>query len=151
MFYRGTGKADHGFRVSIIMDADSRFILGYSIGTYHQEKPKKDEKYSELEKAAMVMAEKTLEEYGVVDEHGESLKIINPDKNKRCSSFFSSLVCESLQRYDYRTIDELKVLVDQYMNYFNNDRIHTQLGKDYYPVEAWKKSVEAGSVSQGQI
>lgn len=96
MFYRGTGKADHGFRVSIIMDADSRFILGYSIGTYHKEKPKKGEKFSELEKAAIAMAEKTLAEYGVVDEEGNALRIVDPGKNTRCSAFFGSLAAEYL-------------------------------------------------------
>ena len=147
MFYRGTGKADHGFRVSIIMDADSRFILGYSIGTYHKEKPKKGEKFSELEKAAIAMAEKTLSEYGVVDEEGNALRIVDPGKNTRCSAFFGSLAAESLLRYDYQTFDELKVLVDRYINYYNNDRIHSKLGKGvYYPVEAFEKNVAAGLV-----
>lgn len=147
MFYRGTGKADYGFRVSIIMDADSRFILGYSIDTYHKEKPKKGEKFSELEKAAIAMAEKTLAEYGVVDEEGNALRIVDPGKNTRCSAFFGSLAAECLLRYDYQTIDELKVIVDRYMNYYNNERIHSKLGKDvYYPVEAFEKNVAAGLV-----
>ncbi|MDW3710263.1 IS3 family transposase [Enterococcus faecium] len=149
MFYRGTGKADHGFRVSIIMDADSRFILGYSIGTYHKEKPKKGEKFSELEKAAIAMAEKTLSEYGVVDEEGNALRIVDPGKNTRCSAFFGSLAAESLLRYDYQTFDELKVLVDRYMNYYNNERIHSKLVDcGYVPVEAWKMNIEAGGQSK---
>lgn len=147
MFYRGTGKADHGFRVSIIMDADSRFILGYSIGTYHKEKPKKGEKFSELEKAAIAMAENTLAEYGVVDEEGNALRIVDPGKNTRCSAFFGSLAAESLLRFDYQTIDELRILVDKYMTYYNNERIHSKLVDcGYVPVEAWKMNIEAGKV-----
>lgn len=65
MFFRGTGKAAHGFRISVIMDAESRYILGYSVNTYHRERVKKGEKYSELEKAAMEMAERTLELNGI--------------------------------------------------------------------------------------
>lgn len=55
--------------------------------------------------------------------------------------------CEKLLRYDYESYDELKELVDWYMNYYNNERILSVLGKDcLYPVEAFEKNVAAGLV-----
>ena len=133
MLYRGTGKAEHGYRIAVVMDPDSRLILGYSVNTWHKEKPKKGQLYSELEKDAMEMASAALMQYGRADRIAD---LQDTSKSKYASSFFSAMAKEQLWRYDYRTLDELKALVDDYVSYYNNKRIHSSLNYKT-PAEVW--------------
>lgn len=44
--------------------------------------------------------------------------------------FFRNLKQESLYLYDYESVSEVKVLIDNYINFYNSERIHQSL--DYF-------------------
>lgn len=120
MYFIGTGKLEHGFRISVVLDEDSRFILGYAIGKFHKTRLKKSEKYSELESAAINSANKTVLEYGL-----ESIN--DPQKSVKVSSFFSSLKTECIDGLYCETEDELQQFIGAYLKYYNFERLHSGL------------------------
>ena len=44
--------------------------------------------------------------------------------------FFRNLKQESLYLYDYESVSEVKVLIDNYIHFYNSERIHQSL--DYF-------------------
>ena len=120
MYCIGTGKLEHGFRISVVLDEDSRFILGYAIGKFHKARIKNGEKCSELENAAIKSANEVALEYGL-----ESIN--DPQKSVKVSSFFSSLKTECIDGLYCETEDELQQFIGEYLKYYNFERLHSGL------------------------
>lgn len=55
-------------------------------------------------------------------------RIMHPKDNSYMESFFSTLKKEELHREDYKSPNEFLSAIDQYVEYYNNKRIHSKLG-----------------------
>lgn len=55
-------------------------------------------------------------------------RIMHPKDNSHMESFFSTLKKEELHREDYKTPEEFLSTIEQYIEYYNNKRIHSKLG-----------------------
>jgi len=119
MYYQGTGKAAHGFRISVVMD--DRYLLGFAVGSYRS--------LAKIEKAAVDAANEKLAQYGIVP-------IEKSEKSRTVSSFFAGMNREFLDWREYRTAEELIALVSEYMDIYNNDRPHSSIGYKT-PGEVW--------------
>ena len=120
MYYQGTGKAAHGFRISVVMD--DRFLLGFAVGNYRS--------VAKIEKAAIEAANERLAQYQIN-------QIESCEKSRIISAFFAGMNREFLDWREYRTAEELNALVAEYMDIYNNDRPHSSL--DYKtPAEVWR-------------
>ena len=120
MYYQGTGKAAHGFRISVVMD--DRFLLGFAVGNYRS--------VAKIEKAAIEAANERLAQYGLAP-------IESCEKSRIISAFFAGMNREFLDWHEYRTAEELDALVAEYMDIYNNDRPHSSLGYKT-PSEVWR-------------
>ena len=123
IYYVGTGKAKNGLCISAVMDGESRFILGCLVG--QEEKLKKGEKYTELEKTTIQVANAKTKVYKLPE-------IVDPERNSRVSSFFASLNAEFLGRSAYDTADELREIVERYLTFYNFTRVQSGLKSNPY-------------------
>ncbi|WP_416829075.1 IS3 family transposase [Ectobacillus polymachus] len=48
--------------------------------------------------------------------------------NTAMESFFHILKCETVYLYDYKTYDDIAKAVEDWINYYNNDRMKEKLG-----------------------
>lgn len=120
MYYQGTGKLAHGFRMSVVID-DSRFVLGYALGNYRN--------ISNMEIAARDHANDFLRSYGL-----NEIDLVS--KNRIVSGFFGSMMRECLYFEEYKTIEELEIIIKDYVEFYNYDRIHSSL-KYEVPFDVW--------------
>lgn len=122
MYYQGTGKAAHGLRISVVLE--DRYLLGFAVGNYRS--------LAKIEKAALDAANEKLAKYQIAP-------IESCEKSRIVSAFFAGMNREFLGWQEYRTAEELNALVGEYMDIYNNDRIHASL--DYKtPAEVWRET-----------
>ncbi len=119
--YIGTGKVGPRLYLCVVMHFESRMILGYEFGSSNSDKLKQS----------------LCRNLGI-----QSI----PPVSRYVSSFFSSLAAEQMLRYRFHDNDERKMAVVDYIEYHNNDRLHSAI-KYRTPREVFMEMEEQGKLS----
>ncbi|MBQ3831224.1 MAG: integrase core domain-containing protein [Spirochaetales bacterium] len=101
--YIGTGKVGPRLYLCVIMDYESRMIIGYDFGSTNSDKLK----------------QRLCQSRGIQTV---------PPKSRYVSSFFSALSAEQMMRYRFHDNEERKAAVEDYIEFYNEERIHSSLG-----------------------
>ena len=101
--YIGTGKVGPRLYLCVLMDFESRMIIGYDFGSTNSDKLK----------------QRLCQSHGI---------LIIPPKSRYVSSFFSALAAEQMLRYRFHDNDDRKAAVEEYIEFYNEERIHSSLG-----------------------
>lgn len=101
--YIGTGKVGPRLYLCVIMDFESRMIIGYDFGSTISDKLK----------------QRLCQSRGI-----QTI----PPKSRYVSSFFSALAAEQMLRYRFHDNDERKEAVEDFIEFYNEERILSSLG-----------------------
>ena len=101
--YIGTGKVGPRLYLCVLMDFKSRMIIGYDFGPTNSDKLK----------------QKLCQSRGI-----QTI----PPKSRYVSSFFSALSAEQMMQYRFDSNDDRKAAVEEYIEFYNEERIHSSLG-----------------------
>ncbi len=101
--YIGTGKVGPRLYLCFIMDYESRMIIGYDFGSTNSDKLK----------------QRLCQSRGIQ---------AVPPKSRYVSSFFSALSAEQMMQYRFHDNEERKAAVEDYIEFYNEERIHSSLG-----------------------
>ena len=101
--YIGTGKVGPRLYLCVLMDFESRMIIGYDFGSTNSDKLK----------------QRLCQSRGI-----QTI----PPKSRYVSSFFSALSAEQMMQYRFDSNDDRKAAVEEYIEFYNEERIHSSLG-----------------------
>jgi putative transposase len=79
----------------------------------------------------------------------EFTHIATPEENSYIEAFHSILEREVIQRFEFESYYEAKVTLDDYVNFYNNKRLHGSL-KRKTPMQVWNEYYESLSTDKHQ-
>ena len=101
--YIGTGKVGPRLYLCVLMDIESRMIIGYDFGSTNSDKLK----------------QRLCQSRGI-----QTI----PPKSRYVSSFFSALSAEQMMQYRFHDNDDRTAAEEEYIEVYNEERIHSSLG-----------------------
>ncbi|MFA8299542.1 MAG: IS3 family transposase [Hyphomicrobiales bacterium] len=66
----------------------------------------------------------------------EFTHVATPEENAHIEAFHGTLKRDVLDRFDYTSFEDINKIIDRYMNFYNNNRLHGRLG-GITPMEKW--------------
>ena len=125
-----------------VLDAYSRRAIGYAMGTYRDERLVETALDMALvarrPQAGLIHHSDRGSQYsstgyrGTLEERGIRMSMSGkgePDDNALMESFFSTLKGECVERHDFRTPEEARTCVVEYLEvFYNRQRLHSSLG-----------------------